>query len=69
MVQWLRLCTSGAEGMGLIPNWGSKIPHAVQWQKKKVKKKKWKKQLPKWLECAAKVENCQARLDRFQMFK
>ena len=38
MVQWLRLCTSGAEGMGLIPSWGSKIPHAVQWQKK-VKKK------------------------------
>ena len=46
MVQWLRLYTSGAEGMGLIPNWGSKIPHAVQWQKKKSEKKKVKKTTP-----------------------
>ena len=41
MVQWLRLCTSGAGGLGLIPSWGSKTPHAVQWGKnneKKVKK-------------------------------
>ena len=29
VVQWLRLCASGAGGMGLIPGWGTKIPHAV----------------------------------------
>ena len=31
-VQWLQLCTSTAGGAGLIPGWGTKIPHAV-WQK------------------------------------
>ena len=25
---WLRLCTSNAGGVGLIPGWGTKIPHA-----------------------------------------
>ena len=29
MVQWLRLCTSTAGDMGLIPGWGPKIPHAM----------------------------------------
>ena len=29
-VQWLRLCTSTAGGMGSIPAQGTKIPHAVQ---------------------------------------
>ena len=29
-VQWLRLCTPNAGGMGLIPGWGTKIPHATQ---------------------------------------
>ena len=29
MVQWLRLHTANAEGLGLIPGWGTKIPHAV----------------------------------------
>ena len=29
VVQWLRLSTSNAEGVGLIPGWGTKIPHAV----------------------------------------
>ena len=29
VVQWLRLSTSNAEGVGLIPDWGTKIPHAV----------------------------------------
>ena len=29
VVQWLRLCVSNAEGVGLTPNWGSKIPHAL----------------------------------------
>ena len=27
-VHWLRLCTSNAGGTGLIPGWGTKIPHA-----------------------------------------
>ena len=41
-VQWLRqlrLWASTAEGMGLIPGQGTKIPHAVQGGKKKKKKK------------------------------
>ena len=29
-VQWLRLCTSTAGGMGLIPSLGTKISHAMQ---------------------------------------
>ena len=40
-VQWLRqlrLWASTAEGMGLIPGQGTKIPHAVQGGKKKKKK-------------------------------
>ena len=39
-VQWLRqlrLWASTAEGMGLIPGQGTKIPHAVQGGKKKKK--------------------------------
>ena len=31
-VQWLRLLTFTAEGQGLIPGWGAKIPQAV-WPK------------------------------------
>ena len=34
-VQWLRLNTFNAGGMGLILNWGIKIPHAVALKKKK----------------------------------
>ena len=30
VVQWLRLCTSTAEGTVSIPGWGTKIPHAMQ---------------------------------------
>ena len=41
VVQWLRLCASIAGGMGLIPGWGNKIPHAAQ--NKNLKKKKLKK--------------------------
>ena len=37
-VQWLRLCASNAEGAGLIPGQGTKIPHAVQHCQKKKKK-------------------------------
>ena len=40
MVQWLGFCTSTAGGMGLIPSWRTKIPHAVVLSKKKKKKKK-----------------------------
>ena len=29
MVQWLGLCTSTAGGVGLIPDWGTKIPQAM----------------------------------------
>ena len=30
VVQWLRLQVPEAEGMGLIPGWGTKIPQAAQ---------------------------------------
>ena len=36
-VQWLRLHTFIPRGLGSIPSWGTKIPHAM-WQKKKKKK-------------------------------
>ena len=29
VVQWLRLCASSARDVGLIPGWGTKIPHAM----------------------------------------
>ena len=29
VVQWVRLCTPNAGGRGLIPGWGTKIPHAA----------------------------------------
>ena len=34
-VQWLRLCSSTAEGMGVIPGQGTQVPHAVQHEQKK----------------------------------
>ena len=30
VVQWLRLCAFTAKGLGSIPGWGTKIPHAVE---------------------------------------
>ena len=30
MVQWLRLHTSNARGVGSIPGWENKIPHTAQ---------------------------------------
>ena len=30
VVQWLRLCASTAGGVGLIPNWGTKILHVME---------------------------------------
>ena len=35
MVQWLRLSTSIAGGIGSIPSQGTKIPHAMLYSKKK----------------------------------
>ena len=29
VVQWLRLCGSTAGGIGLIPGWGSQMPHCA----------------------------------------
>ena len=37
-VQWLRLHASNAGGTGLIPGWGTKIPHAAGCSQKKKKK-------------------------------
>ena len=34
-VQWLRLCTSTAGGVGSIPDQGTKILHVVRQKKKK----------------------------------
>ena len=38
VVLWLRLRASTAGGMGSIPGWGTKIPHAKQRGKKNVYK-------------------------------
>ena len=40
MVQWLRLGTSTAGAVGLMPDWGNKIPHATWPKKKKEREKK-----------------------------
>ena len=37
VVQWLRLCTSNAEGMGSVLGWETKIPHAAALPKGKKK--------------------------------
>ena len=34
-VRWLRLPVSTAAGMGLIPGWGTKVPHAARPKKKR----------------------------------
>ena len=39
VVQWLRLCTSTAGGVDLIPDWGTKIPPTMQSSQKKKKNK------------------------------
>ena len=38
--QWLRLRSLNAGGAGLIPGWGTNIPHAAWSGKKKKRKKK-----------------------------
>ena len=40
-VQWLRPRASTAGGMGSIPGWGTKIPHAVRCDKKKPRQYCW----------------------------
>ena len=40
VVQQLRVHASNAEGMGLIPGWGTKIPQAEQWGQKKREREK-----------------------------
>ena len=35
-VQWLRLCASVIGDTGLIPGWGTKMPHGMAKKKKKV---------------------------------
>ena len=40
VVQWLKLFTSNAGGVGLIPGWGTKIAHAAEHGQKWKKKKK-----------------------------
>ena len=37
VVQWLGLCTPTARGKGLIPGWGTKIPHATRYGQKQNK--------------------------------
>ena len=43
VVQWLRHCTSTAEGVGSISGWGTKVPRVVQHDQNRKKKKKEKK--------------------------
>ena len=38
-IQWLSLCAPTGAGMGSVPRWGTKIPHAT-WHHQKKKKKK-----------------------------
>jgi len=38
VVQWLRLCAANAGSAGLITGWGTKIPHAMQHDKRLYKK-------------------------------
>lgn len=41
-IQWLRLHSSNAGGMALVPGWGSEIPHAVGHSQKPVNKQIFK---------------------------
>ena len=36
VVQWLRICASTAGDVGLIPGWGTKIPHAIGHSQKNI---------------------------------
>ena len=68
--QWLRLCASNARSLGLIPGWGTKIPHAVQCsQKIKTKKKKARRRCSRnvcWPELLRREKPQEAQLQRGQ---
>ena len=57
VVQWLGLYASTAEGMGSIPGWGTKIPHAAGPKGKKQTNKPWYIQT---MECYSKEMSYQA---------
>ena len=42
VVWWVRLCASTARGVGLSPDWGTKIPHAMHCDQKKKKREREK---------------------------
>ena len=42
MIQWLRICTSNARSMNLIPSQGTRTPHVLKSKIKKTKKVKIK---------------------------
>ena len=45
MVQWLRLCTSTARGVGSISGWRTKIPYAAQPKNNNAIKQKYRASL------------------------
>ena len=51
MVQWLRFCASNARGVGSIPDWETKIPHATVWTKLENFMESEKSQSQKTAEC------------------
>ena len=56
VVQRLRLCASTAGGMGSIPDWGTKIPHASQHGQKINKNKNWCKKKKSVMNKKIKIE-------------
>ena len=50
VVQWLRLESSNAGDMGLIPGMGTKIPHAAEPGQKKKRKRRSRMEYSVWLE-------------------
>ena len=45
VVQWLRLWAFNAGGKGLIPGWGTKVPHAVWCGQKNLRKNEYRASL------------------------
>ena len=66
MVQWLRLPISNAEGMGSIPGWGTKTPHATQQKKKKKKKQAQKISAGGQTHCLPSEQVLEGTLNRVQ---
>ena len=48
VVEWLGLCTSNVEAMGLVPGWGTRIPHALSCGQNLKRKKEKEKNLEEW---------------------